>query len=50
MKKVLIFIIILMVVYFAMFNVTKSSLNYITMLFYTISLLSSLSNLFIRYG
>jgi hypothetical protein len=46
MKKVLIFIIIMIVVYYAMFNMNPTKLRYITVGFYSMSLLSSLSHLF----
>jgi hypothetical protein len=48
MKKVLIFIIIMLVVYYTMFYMTETKLQYVTISFYTMSLLSSLSHLFMK--
>ena len=46
MKKAIIFIIIMLVVYYAMFNMDTKKLKYVTIGFYSMSLLSSLSHLF----
>jgi hypothetical protein len=48
MKKVIIFIIIMIIVYYAMFEMNEKKIKYITMGFYSMSLLSSLSHLFIN--
>lgn len=49
MKRVLLYIVLLIVIYLSMFHVDKQKINYITMTFYMMSLISSLSNLLIRY-
>jgi len=50
MKKVLIFIIILIIIYLSMFHMTNDKLKYITMGFYTMSMISSISNLFVKFS
>ena len=50
MRRVLMFIILLIVIYMAMFHVDKQRIGYITMTFYMMSLISSLSNLLVRYA
>lgn len=50
MKRVLMFIILIIVMYMAMFHINKKSINYVTMTFYMMSLISALSNLLIRYA
>lgn len=49
MKRVLLYIVLMIMIYFAMFHIDKKRINYITMTFYMMSLVSSLSNLLIRY-
>jgi len=49
MKRVLLFTFLLIMLYLAMFHINKTNLTYVTMAFYMMSLISSLSNLFIRY-
>lgn len=39
----------MILIYFAMFHINKTQINYVTMTFYMMSLISSLSNLLIRY-
>jgi len=48
MKKVIIFIIIMIIVYYAMFEMNEKKVKYVTIGFYSMSLLSSLSHLFIN--
>jgi uncharacterized integral membrane protein len=45
MKRILIFIIIILIAYFIIFNIDKQKLKYVTVAFYGMSLLSSLSHL-----
>ena len=49
MKRVLLYTFLLLLLYVAMFHINKKNLVYVTMSFYVMSLISSLSNLFIRY-
>ena len=48
MKKILLFIMILIILYYAMFEMNEQIVKYITIGFYSMSLLSSLSHLFIK--
>jgi hypothetical protein len=48
MKKILLFIMILILLYYAMFEMNEQKVKYVTIGFYSISLLSSLSHLFIK--
>ena len=48
MKKILLFICIILIAYYAMFEMTEAKQKYVTIGFYSMSLLSSMSHLFIR--
>jgi hypothetical protein len=45
MKRIIIFIIIILISYLIIFNIDKQKLKYVSMAFYSMSLLSSLSHL-----
>lgn len=49
MKRVLLYIILLIIIYISIFHIDKQKINYITMTFYMMSLISALSNLLVRY-
>jgi hypothetical protein len=48
MKKILLFIGIIIIAYYAMFEMTESKRKYVTIGFYSMSLLSSMSHLFVK--
>ena len=48
MKKVLLFLVILIIIYYAMFEMSEKKVKYVTVGFYSMSLLSSLSHLFVK--
>lgn len=48
MKKVLLFMMIIIVAFYAMFEMDEKKVKYVTIGFYSISLLSSMSHIFIK--
>ncbi len=48
MKKILLFIGIIIIAYYAMFEMTEAKTKYVTIGFYSMSLLSSMSHLFVK--
>lgn len=48
MKKVLLFVAIIIIAFYAMFEMDEEKIKYVTIGFYSVSLLSSLSHLFIK--
>jgi len=48
MKKVLLFVMIIIVAFYAMFEMDEQKVKYLTIGFYSMSLLSSMSHIFIK--
>jgi hypothetical protein len=48
MRKILLFIVIIIIAYYAMFEMTEAKTKYVTIAFYSMSLLSSMSHLFLK--
>lgn len=48
MKKVLLFMMIIIVAFYAMFEMDEQKVKYVTIGFYSMSLLSSMSHIFIK--
>lgn len=48
MKKILLFVVVIVIAFYAMFEMNEQKTKYITIGFYSMSLLSSLSHLFIK--
>ena len=48
MKKVLLFVMIIIVAFYAMFEMDEQKVKYLTIGFYSMSLLSSISHIFIK--
>ena len=49
MKRVLVYIFLLILIYLVMFHIDQTKVSYITASFYLFSVLTSLSNIFIRF-